>query len=302
MKDLFYNSNGYNTAKITIESLGKEIELYYHLNDNPVQHIWQNIHNDSKNFKMGISITTDIETLVERLNKLCKKIEYPLLTFPVTQKMLNDLHHVIVSFNDASSELSEMNKLIHIIESKLDERFSKYKRSMVFYKQPNTEYIPIADEYKLWLTTERKWGRLLLGYGTLGKDWKDISDNDDDTTDLNIQSTISSESLLIFDIDYPFAFGDIRKFYYWAKNSNFTVPLSNLNALSLGNYLLGEIIITDTFLDYHSTISDWYVINHKCKFNWGKDVLGNDPVVTRIDFFNSDLYLDTLLKHSNLDV
>jgi hypothetical protein len=68
------------------------------------------------------------------------------------------------------------------------------------------------------------------------------------------------------------------------------VPLDNLNQLSLGLYLLGEIIITDAFLDFHPTASDWYVPNHICKLSWNRDVLGHNTLIKKIKFFNGWLW------------
>jgi hypothetical protein len=196
----------------------------------------------------------------------------------------------------------KINHIIHALESKIDNPLSKYKKSCVFYKDPEDTLVPIKDEYKIWLTTERNWGRLLLGYGTLGKDWIDIANDDDNLLDLNIQSTISSETQMMFDLDYPFVFGDKIKFYQWAKKSNLSIPLDDLNKLSLGNYFLGEIIITDVFLNYHNNSSDWYVKNHKCKLEWAENTLSPNLIVKKIEFFNSDIYFETILKHSNLNV
>ena len=46
IKEMFYNSEGFNTAEIILETDNGPLSLYYHLNDNPVQHIWQHIHKD----------------------------------------------------------------------------------------------------------------------------------------------------------------------------------------------------------------------------------------------------------------
>jgi len=77
------------------------------------------------------------------------------------------------------------------------------------------------------------------------------------------------------------------------------IPLDNLNKLSLGRYLLGEVIITDTFLTFHPVTSDWYVPNHICKLTWNKEMLKDDATVTNIQFYNSNLYFETLMKHTN---
>jgi hypothetical protein len=146
-----------------------------------------------------------------------------------------------------------------------------------------------------------KWGQLLLGFGTLGKSWNEIVKTNDNLDDLAIQTEIGSETMMIFNAEYPYLKIAENRLYAWAGNSNYDVPLDNLNKLSLGLYLLGEVIITDAFLNFHNNISDWYVPNHYCKLSWNKEVLGYNSVIKQIKFFNSDMYFNTIIKHANLE-
>jgi hypothetical protein len=302
IKEMFYNSCGYNTAEIIVETNDGDISLYYHLNDNPVQHIWQQIHADSIKFTMGITHGKPLEKLVAEINELLKKTNRPKLEFPISQNQLNNLHNQFVEKTNIKSSADELkiNKLIHAIESK-NNFLTDYDSTTTFYKDPDNIRIPIKEEYKLWLVNENKWGHLLLGFGTLGKSWHDIVKTNDNLDDLNLQTTISSETTMSFNADYPFLKNSERRLFNWASESKYNVPLSDLNQLSLGYYLLGEVIITDTFLNFHPNIGDWYIPNHFCRLSWNKEVLGYNAKVKKINFYNSNLLFDTLIKHANLE-
>ena len=299
VRTMFYNSVGFNTAEIILDTGDREISIYYHLNDNPVQHIWQRLHSDTKLITIGIAHGKSIEYLVSELNLLLIKNNLPTLDFPIIQEQLNKLHNDFVQNENTFIDAQRMNLLIHAIETK-NNILTDYDATIKFYKDPNSITFPIKEEYKLWLVNDNKWGYLLLGFGTLGKSWNEIVKTDDTLDDLNIQTTISSETSMIFNAEYPFLKSPERLLYKWSKTSSHDVPLDNLNKLSLGNYLLGEIIITDVFLNYNKNISDWYVPNHKCKLMWNKEILGFNTVVKKINFFNSDMYFNTLLDHSQL--
>ena len=302
IKEMFYNLSGFNTAEIIVESKQGTLSLFYHLNDNPVQHIWQHLHKDSDKFTMGVTHGKSLEDLLVELNKLLLATNRPILELPVSQDQLNKLHNSFVESsknNPAVNEL-QINLLIHAIETK-NNFLTEYDSSTKFYKDPDSVRIPIKEEYKLWLINENKWGHLLLGFGTLGKSWNEIAKTKDNLDDLNTQTTISSETIMIFNADFPFLKTPEKRLYKWAKNSKYSVPLNDLTKMSLGLYLLGEIIITDAFLNFHPTISDWYVPNHRCRLLWNKDVLGYNAQVKQIKFFNSDMHHNTLIEHANLN-
>jgi hypothetical protein len=283
-----------------VTSNNKEISLHYHLHDNPVQHAWQKLHIDSTGVKPGQSPSISFESALDKINVCLKKINHPVLTATVTQEQLNNLHNDFVA-NFENNTWEEINTLIHILEDRLAERFADYQRSFNFYSASNFDMIPIEEEFKLFLTTDNCWGNLLLGYATIGKDYIDISRNNDTLTDLAVQQYITSETFINFGSEQPHALYENKKFYKWAKSTSMDIPLNNLNILSLGRYMLGEIIITDTFLKFHPTPSDWYVPNHMCKLTWNKEMLGVDTIVTDIRFYNSDLYFETLMKHTNYE-
>lgn len=302
IKEMFYNLSGFNTAEIIVESKQGTLSLFYHLNDNPVQHIWQQLHKDSDKFTMGVTHGKSLEDLLAELNQLLLTTNRPILELPISQYQLNKLHNSFVEHSKKNPAVDELqiNLLIHAIETK-NNFLTEYDSSTKFYKDPDSVRIPIKEEYKLWLINENKWGHLLLGFGTLGKSWNEIAKTDDNLDDLNVQTTISSETIMIFNADFPFLKTPEKRLYEWAKNSKYSVPLNDLTKMSLGLYLLGEIIITDAFLNFHPTISDWYVPNHQCRLLWNKDVFGHNAQVKQIKFFNSDMYHNTLIAHANLN-
>lgn len=296
MKQIFKNSYGCNTAVISCKNNKTKFNLYYHLSDNPVQHTWQDIHCANKKLKIGVHHRIDIIELTARLKFYCNKVSVKFEE-PVTQQYLNWLHHEFV-LNAETEEWQIINFLIHRIEDTSRE-FSTFDSTLNFYCDPEV-YYPMKEEYKLFLNNNCVWGQLLLGYGTLGKDWSDIS-RDDHFEDLIIQEAISSETVMHFTAEQPFHLFQEQKFYSWAKSSNLDVPLDNLNELSLGRYHLGQIIITDVFLKFHPNPSDWYVPNHSCKLRWNQQFFTADTIVEEITFENTDLFYNTLISHNNFD-
>ncbi len=240
----------------------------------------------------------NVDLALEKLNYYLDLVGVTKIHKPVDNIKLNHLHSLFVKLeNEAPETWQTINLLIHNIENLIDDPIPEYNRAINFVKDYESK-VPIKEEYKLWLTTEFKWGDLLLGYGTRGKEWLEISRNNDNLDELVLQTTISSETHIHFHPENPYRRFEEKDFYYWAKSKN--VNLENLNNIALGNYILGQIIITDDFLSYHNNLGDWYIPNHICKLNWSREFIGNDVTVRAIDFFDSDMYFDHMLKHSKL--
>jgi hypothetical protein len=295
LEKLFKNSIGYNTARITVETSVRELQLHYHLFDNPIQHIWQNIHLNNSQIINGTSLAIPIKTLLEEINTLCVIENQKMLSLNVTQEDLNLLHHNYVKSNHNDNWL-RINSLIHAIENIISNPLHMYDSTINFYAGKE-QYIPLDEKFKIFLKPDIVWGRLNLGYATLGKDWIDIVKNDDDLDDLSIQEKITSETVMLFSPEQPFADFQEQKFYKWSNTVTFDIP-ANLNQLSFGRYPLGQIIIDDLFLDFHNIPSDWYVPNHMCKLRWNQEVLDSTSVIKKIEFFNSDMYFNTLMTHT----
>jgi hypothetical protein len=299
MKELFHNEDGFNTACIKIKTNNDIVNLYYHLNDNPVQHRWQKFYLNNNKFKTHPLEKIPLDHVVDILNKLLIPEGYSITT-PIDAQQLNYLHNRFVhNESNDNKNWQEINHYIHVLEEKLN-LFTEYNSVITFAIDPIPEPVPIKEEFKLWLTNDQSWGDLHLGYGTLGKSWQDIFTDNDGIDDLNVQSTISSETRLYFHIDAPWKKFNETEFYKWAVTRD-DVPLDNLNKLGLGRYYLGNIIITEDLLKFHPTPSDWYVPNHSCKLRWNKEVIDAYTEVIEINFFESDMYFDTLVKHTGFN-
>lgn len=299
MKEIYRNKKCKNTAKITFKSKGRTVSVYFQLNDNPVQHTWQNKQTEKLQFYTYPMTNVGLENIVKKLNELVEIVKEEKISYPPSQDQLNYLHSKFVEEKSKNEKAWQMiNLLIHNLEHAKNDPFIDYNCSVYFIREPEDNFVPIKEEYKLWLTTEHRWGDLILGYGTLGKDWLEIFKGNDHIDELAIQSTVSTETCMFFHVENPYKKFDEKEFYPWAKINN--VNLDSLNNLSLGKYILGQIIITEEFLSYNPNISDWYVPNHICKLNWNKEFIGPDTEVISIDFFDSDMYYESLMQHSKL--
>lgn len=298
MRDLFRNLDSCNTVCITVDSLGRHIKLYYQLNDNPVQKIWQQFYVPGTVYKTYPLTKLTLDQATDKLVDIARQLDLPI-ELPITQQQLNTLHNSFVEQQGNSQAWADLNTYIHIAETLLVDKFADYNSIIMFTHEQLPEYVPLEEKHKLWLTTEEHWGDLLLGYATIGKDWMDLAKNDDDLKDLNVQSTISPEARMFFHVEYPFVKHVEKDFSKWADTHN--ISLDNLNKLALGRYVLGHVIITDEFLKFNPNVSDWYVPNHKCKLEWNKQMIGADARVIDVEFFDSDMCFETLVKHGCLD-
>ena len=299
MKEMFRNKVGYNTACIKVRTQDKVLELFYHLSDNPVQHQWQEFHSVAKQYKTHPSYKLSIAEITEILYVLARQKNFTI-TLPLDQDQLNYIHSKFVENRNCRDQVwDDINTYVHIAEDKLD-NFNDFNSTIFFEADPKPTPKLLDEKFKLWLTADQSWGDLQLGYATVGKGWEDIADDDDGLEDLKIQSTISSETRIHFNVEPPWKKFNENKFYEWANN-RIDVPLDNLNKLSLGRYYLGKIIITDSFLEFHSNASDWYVPNHSCKLRWNKTMIGSDVEVMSVEFFDSDMYYNTIIKHTGFN-
>lgn len=298
MKELFQNSKGYNLVTLIVKCKIGTIDLHYRLHDNPVQHIWQEIHLNSNSIIQGNSDAKNYDSIIEDLKINCSKVG-ETLPINITQGYLNNLHSKFVN-SEQDEVWNKINVLIHLLENKIDNPLHKYDSSFNFYSNNDTR-ISINPEYKMFLGTDSKWGRLSLGYATKGKDWLRIFADNDNDNDLAIQQDITSETYVSFSPEDPFEKFKESNFYKWAvSNIDIDVPIHDLSKLSFGRYVLGDVLITDAFLNYNSNVSDWYVPNHICKWNWNKNILGNDIIVKDMQFSNSSLAYEITMEHSCL--
>ncbi len=253
------------------------------------------MHLENNNIRVCNFNLLSFDDLVDELTTCCIEVNAELPK-QVNQDYLNRLHNHFVP-NYENKVWDRINDLIHAIESKLNNPFHEYDSSLTL-NLVEEQFAPIKEEYKIFLDTDIKWGRLNLGYGTLGKDWINIAKDNDTLDDLSIQSTINSETLMSFCVEPGIPLVDNIKFYNWALNTSNLVPKDNLNALGLGKYPLGQIIITDILLDFHNKASDWYVPNHQCKLLWNKNFFNKTVNILEISFKNTDMLYETYVRDS----
>jgi hypothetical protein len=300
MKDLFRNTIGYNTVCIKIQTQGHILEFFYHLSDNPVQHQWQKFHREFFGglYKTDPLYKTTIEEINRKISDLAKQKGYDIPE-ALDQTQLNFLHSEFVKNQSDDMIWHNINTYIHLAEDKKD-IYNDFNSTVCFTTYPESVHVPLPEEYKLWLTADQCWGDLYMGYSTVGKSWEDIAEDNDGLDDLEVQSILTPETCMHFQIAPPWKKFAETKFYNWAKRRT-DVPLNNLNKLGLGKYYLGKLIITESFINFHSNISDWYVPNHSCKLKWNKEVIGSDAEVVAIEFFESDMYYDSLMQHTGFN-
>ena len=298
MKEFYHAKAGFNTAILKCRNKDTVFNLHYHLFDNPVQHAWQHIHSNNTGLVTSNLSTMPTGLLIVKLKLCLAKAGARSLPTTINQELLNKLHNDYVLSNKDSKWIM-INDLIHVIESKINNPFADYDSTIKFQSLTGQLHVPLMEQYKIFLNTDIKWGRMDLGYGTLGKDWLDISKNDDSIDDLAVQSTISSETVLSFCVEPGIPGTDNVKFYNWAQGKDH-VPAGNLNQIALGRYPLGQVIITDVFLNFHKNPSDWYVPNHRCKLLWNKEVFNSDVEIEDITFKNTDMLYNSFVEHSKL--
>ena len=297
IENLFRNDCGNNTLRITLDN---GIDLYYHLFDNPVQHCWQDYWQNILIEKSSIDsefANQELASYIDQLNNYHLRLGFDKITNRPSRELLNELHNRFVEDKD-NPDWDTVNRLIHKIENNL---VIDWNSQIKFYCGQIKPWVPIQPYHKLFLSTEfSNWGTLYLGYETIGKDWADIAIDDDTGKDLAVQDTIGTETVMSFQTQAPYEKLIENQFYKWyMKNDSFmNIPIDNLNKLSLGRYLLGKVIVTEAFLDYEKNPLVWYMPNHNIKQKWNKDILSKANSISKLEFFNSTMFYDTLVKHT----
>jgi hypothetical protein len=134
------------------------------------------------------------------------------------------------------------------------------------------------------------WGKLYLGYNTLGKDWLNVfKDNDIEVIERDMvkpQRRFAAETWLNFNGDESLQV-KISGFQKWVKDLKSPIKTKvlghNISQLSLGRYLIGEVIIDDTFLNIDSDVDHWKVPRHSCKLKWNHKVLTTFRSIEKIE-------------------
>lgn len=212
----------------------------------------------------------------------------------INQDVLNTLHEEYEIYGDRVETLIEednfdrvlhdsflsLNELIHACEIILEAKnYSFYPMSVLVDYYPQGIYQAINDIDRLYLKSTFEWGKLYLGYNTLGKDWLEISQHND--LDVILRNQVRSQKR--FSAESWFSFlGDSQylnplvKFEQWYESLSDElkekIPIHNLNELSLGRFEIGSLIIDNYFLKYHDKKDDWAVPRHVIKDKWNREV------------------------------
>jgi hypothetical protein len=295
------------------------IYLAYQLYDNPVADRWatmtqQSIDNNyeiysrftNKNMDNIDYLIYEINKVIETINNTYDKI-LPVFTNlkQLDISILNYLHEEFEVYGDRIIELQtkncwsevmhtaflRLNEWIHIIESAIHNVTEKFPNYTALYDfLPAGIHEPMSEEDKLFLETQYKWGGLYCGYNTLGKDYYAVCmDNDVEVIDREMvrpQRRFAAETWLNFGQD-SLNFDIRHSFYRWFKNlteeQKAKIPINDLNELTLGRLVLGYLIITENFLNFHNNYKDWMTPNHECKIRWNKEVFSKAKEIIKIE-------------------
>lgn len=211
----------------------------------------------------------------------------------LTHQQLNELHHHYEQYGDyikfmpigldstklIHNSFLRLNELIHIYEYAVESKKEFPNMNMLFDYYPQTIFKPIQERDKHYLRCNYKWGQLYLGYNTLGKDWSaTCADNDLDLVKrqaVRPQRRFAAEAWINFsknDNEYANA----MVFEDWYDNldeeTKKLVPYDDLNELTMGKFLIGEVVINNKLLSFNSDINQWLLPDSKTKADWNKKV------------------------------
>jgi hypothetical protein len=186
-----------------------------------------------------------------------------------------------------------LNETIHACEDAMNYSIKKFPQGGALYDlHPLGLHREIEEEDKLYLIPGARWGGLYLGYNTLGKDWFNTAkDNDVKVVERRMvkpQRRFAAETWLNFggDVTHVDATKNFKK---WIDGLPIkirqSVPIDDLNELTLGRFALGEVIINNVFLKYEPNKYYWQVPNHPCKTKWNTEVFNTFEKIIKIEFY-----------------
>ncbi len=252
-------------------------------------------------------ITESINDIVRKINQLYDR--HVKLFDLLDVEKLNYLHQefeifgerieTLMSLNLYSEELANLffslNEHIHMCENAMASEPYRWGGFGIQYDiHPLGKHLPIEDQDKLLLEPFFTWGRLYLGYNTLGKDWMDVAQTNDirvvEEHAVKPQQRFAAEAWMNFIVDQE---KNIRVAFFlnWVKSLppelQNRVPFNNLNNLTLGRFPLGNIIIDHEFLKVDSNINNWKIYRHPCKLKWIHEVLTTYRTIEEIKILES---------------
>lgn len=255
-------------------------------------------------------LCNEIKTLVKTLNQTCDYMTLPEYDV-INQKELNHLHELFEEWGQSTANQQDrslaknflrLNDLIHMCE---DTFTSGEVMGAIVDVKPTTEsgrpckrYL-VTDKDKLFLTSQYKWGSLYLGYNTLGKDYlAAMKDNDIrliHNNQVKPQRNYAAEIWLNFGPDQktPTAFNFSKWLDDIDEDTRKKIPLDNIQQLSLGRFLIGELIIDEQFINIDGKLDHWNTDNHNCKLRFNKEIFSTFRKVVDIritdDWFPNEL-------------
>jgi hypothetical protein len=290
--------------------------LYYRLYDSSLAERWLSItyKNQETNKQLFSKFTNrtwkDLPDITKTFNELIGKInsnyDRPLTQYSkLDTDKLNHLHEEFEVYGDRIEELRaagkyteerhqqflRLNEQIHLVEDVLKTKTRPWPSFAMLYDYvPQEHHMPIKPEDKFWLRPGLQWGKIYLGYNTLGKDWLKVqTDNDLEVIERDMvrpQERFAAESWLNFGPDQDHNF-NLVKFYYWYQTLSpelqAKVPIYDQDKLTLGRFVLGELIIDDYFLEFHNLEEDWMTPRHPCKLKWNLEVFSTFRTLQRVE-------------------
>jgi hypothetical protein len=222
----------------------------------------------------------------------------------LNNEQLNYLHFMFEQHGDRVPELQaknlhrrethlmflRLNEIIHAYEAALENNRSKFPNmTIMFDYYPQTIFQQIEPIDKLYVRNNFLWGELYLGYNTLGKDWLTAAgDNDLDLVQreqVRPQQRYAVETWLCFRKDeHPT--GKLEFFEKWYNSldpdTKSKVPINQLSDMSLGKFIIGELVITNELLKFDPEINNWKIPESSTKNRWNTEVFSTFRKVTNI--------------------
>jgi hypothetical protein len=315
MKDTFlevkikdkFDQHHYITYKIHKSHLAFRWTKLTRMNLTNPRHTFTSVLNNRTTLDVP-EITQQINNIVLKINQLYDK---QLPTYEIIDNIkLNYLHSEFEVFGERYDELRMTNKFTYDLEDNffaLNEHIHMCEDAMItepgtwggfgvlYDIQPVGLHLNLEETDKLLLETGFTWGRLYLGYNTLGKDWMAVAkDNDIEVIERGMvkpQKRFAAETWLNFNIDQT-NHSRVTSFVNWCNSLPLDVkkkiPFNNLNQLTLGRLPIGDIVINDTFLKIDPNPEHWQSYRHDCKLKWNHEVLTTFRTVEGIKIYEQD--------------
>lgn len=271
-------------------------------------------------------VLIEFNNIVAVINKLYdKQLPKFINTDILDQQILNDLHEEYEIYGDRLQSFIDMgyfdepkkftelynplwpgdvqnfvlhdhflrlNELIHTCEELIENKNNLFiPMSALIDYYPQGLHETLQDIDKLYLTTNFTWGKLYLGYNTLGKDWLEVQrHNDIDVIKRNQvrpQERFAAECWLNFtqDDNNNWTATNFENWYTSLPDDiKSKVPVNNISELCLGRFEIGYLAITSELVNYHSNIDDWLSTEHPIKGQWNREVFSTFKAIKSIEF------------------